>query len=323
MKHKSTSVLIPTYRRGGTVKGCLKSLSSQTVLPDEVIIVWQGSDNETNEILQDIKKTFDFDLKVLHLAKPGIVPAENIALQTSIGEIIFLIDDDAVAPHNWIETYLLFYQDDNIGAVGGPVCNHYDYNYPPKSKCKKTAHLSILGHSINCIFTMPEEMYCLPTEEVDQLAGPNMSFRRDAVDKFNIYLKPYWYEFELEACFQVKNKKLKVMFDYSCVVDHYPQRRKTLTTKNKRPDDKLIQIYNPAYNHSLVISQHGTSIQRYLGLIYDLLIGTRTFPGLVGSMAGMLKYKNISDELVILFNVIKSRILGWMKGSELRKSQID
>jgi len=46
------SVIIPTYQHAGTIAGCLDSIFGQTLKPDEIIVVNDGSTDETDEILQ-------------------------------------------------------------------------------------------------------------------------------------------------------------------------------------------------------------------------------------------------------------------------------
>src|SRR5450432_2497603 len=94
---------------------CLQGLSAQTRSPDEVIVVWQGDDTPTRDELVAIRGRVNFELRILHLERPGIVPAENLALSAARGEIVFLIDDDAVAPADWIDGHLRHYVDPKVG----------------------------------------------------------------------------------------------------------------------------------------------------------------------------------------------------------------
>src|SRR5687767_3849016 len=93
-----TSVLIPSYRRPGALENCLTSLAEQETPPDEVIVVWQADDAPTREVAERLAASVPYTLRVLHSTEAGVVPAENLALEAASGEIILLIDDDAVAP---------------------------------------------------------------------------------------------------------------------------------------------------------------------------------------------------------------------------------
>src|SRR5260370_34795815 len=114
----STSVIIATYRRAGSLACCLRSMASQVTLPDEVIVVWQADDVETKRLANQFATEAPFRLKVVHLPEPGIVPAENAGLDAASGEDIFLIDDGAIAPLEWGEQTFATYDCPSVGAVG-------------------------------------------------------------------------------------------------------------------------------------------------------------------------------------------------------------
>jgi glycosyltransferase involved in cell wall biosynthesis len=96
-----TSVLIPSWKRGEKLRTCLRSLATQTLAPGEVIVAWQGDDTPTRDLAESCISEVGYTLRVLH-APQGIVPAENHALANATGEIILLIDDDAIAPPDWL-----------------------------------------------------------------------------------------------------------------------------------------------------------------------------------------------------------------------------
>ena len=90
-------VLIPSYRRPGFLEKCLASLAAQTTPPEEVIVVWQADDTPTRDVAERLLGSLPFPLRVVHSPEAGVVPAENVALAVATGEIILLIDDDAIA----------------------------------------------------------------------------------------------------------------------------------------------------------------------------------------------------------------------------------
>src|SRR5207237_6255006 len=76
----STSVLIPSYNRPRRLLGCLDGLAAQEVLPDEVIVVWQGDDTATRDAATSCAKRLPYPLRVLHSVEKGVVVAENPAI---------------------------------------------------------------------------------------------------------------------------------------------------------------------------------------------------------------------------------------------------
>ena len=102
---------------------CLKSLKAQTCPPSEIIVVWQGHDSATRDLVEQVRHEMPCLLRVLHEPEIGVVAAENAALEAADGEILLLIDDDANAPRDWVARHLSHYLDSSIGAVGGFAVN--------------------------------------------------------------------------------------------------------------------------------------------------------------------------------------------------------
>lgn len=89
------TILIPTKNRRVFLERALKSVFNQTVLPDEIVVVNDGSIDDTKEFLEKIAANHRI-LKVINREKSGGV---NTARNQGIGEsssdwIAFLDDDD-------------------------------------------------------------------------------------------------------------------------------------------------------------------------------------------------------------------------------------
>lgn len=142
--------------------------------------------------MEEVQDQLPYSLKLIYSFETNIVLAENCALHVSHGEIIFLIDDDAIAPPHWLERHLSFYENLKVGAVGGPA-NNFDprgISYPKRS-VTPVGKLSWYGKLSGNMYEHVEKWQHLPVIEVDHLVGYNMSLRRVAFDQFNSKLKPY------------------------------------------------------------------------------------------------------------------------------------
>src|SRR5579871_6918522 len=171
-----TSVIIATYRRAGRLEHCLKSLALQITLPDEVIVVWQGDDVETSQIAEQLADVAPFRLKTVHQPVPGIVPAENAGLCAAGGEIILLIDDDAVAHPDWVRRHLVHYEDPLVGAVGGPYQNFESDGSSTKTLApRRIGKLTWFGQFHGNMSDHPLEWRTRRPVVVNHLIGGNMS----------------------------------------------------------------------------------------------------------------------------------------------------
>ena len=104
-KNQKISVIIPTYNSSNFIQKTLESLASQTVLPEEIIIVDDGSEDNTVEIINkwaQYKKSLNIKLKQNHHKGPG--ETRNIGIQLSKGDwISFLDSDDTWEPKKFMK----------------------------------------------------------------------------------------------------------------------------------------------------------------------------------------------------------------------------
>jgi len=297
---------------------CLQSLAAQRTKAGEVIVAWQGDDSETRDTVSRMRECVGFDLRAVHCPAPGIVPAENAALDASTGEIILLIDDDAIAPVDWIERHLSYYDNPRVGAVGGPYDNFLlDGTAYPKRAVEPVGELKWYGKSSGNMHDHSPQWQNRAPREIAHLVGNNMSLRRTAFDRMEDGLRPYWQNFEMEVCLQVKARGYKVLFDFQNKVQHYPT---GLAYSPGRDGDLQVKIYNGAYNYAFVLGKHSPWHLRAVRLGYLLGVGSVNAPGVIAVLPATSRYGHLGRELSILLKTWQSHIAGWRAGSKKRMS---
>jgi len=83
------SVVIPTYNRYELLKRALESVFAQTYLPNEVIVVDDGSSDTTKNILNDFPT-----IKYLYQENRGVSSARNLGIKHAKNEWIAFLDSD-------------------------------------------------------------------------------------------------------------------------------------------------------------------------------------------------------------------------------------
>lgn len=86
----SISVIIPTYNRAGLVSRAVASAIAATVPGDEIIVVDDGSTDETEEIL----KPFINSIQYIRVANSGAGSARNVGLRKARNKLIAFLDSD-------------------------------------------------------------------------------------------------------------------------------------------------------------------------------------------------------------------------------------
>jgi len=312
----TASVLIPSLGRADKLRACLAALSAQTRGPDEVVVVWQQEDAATRDAAEQARGELACPLKVVHIADAGVVPAENAALDAASGDIVFLIDDDAIAPRDWLERHLKHYADARVGAVGGPARNHWpDGSHFPVRNREPSGKITWLGRFIGNMYDQPDAWRARMPVAADHLVGYNMSLRRRAFGRFDPHLRPYWQFFESDVCLQAASRGYRIIFDYGNVVAHHPA---NTAYAGGRDGNLNIKIYNPAFNACLILAKHSVRAQLPWRLLYRLLVGSVEAPGLCAYPIAVRRYGHPLRELGILGRTWRASLAGWRQGGICR-----
>jgi glycosyltransferase involved in cell wall biosynthesis len=91
------SVVIPAFNVAPYLDECLGSVLSQTGPSLEVIVVDDGSTDETREVT-DAVAVRDQRLRVFHTQRRGVSAARNLALQHATGDLLTFADADDIVP---------------------------------------------------------------------------------------------------------------------------------------------------------------------------------------------------------------------------------
>ncbi len=108
------SIVVPAYNCSKTISKTIESLLSQTAKNLEIIIIDDGSTDETAKCIQSYDNIFYFYQK-----NEGPASARNRGAQKSSGDFIFFTDSDCIAKSDWIEEALKRFDDPQVAVVAG------------------------------------------------------------------------------------------------------------------------------------------------------------------------------------------------------------
>lgn len=110
------TVAIPVYNGAKTLAHTLNNVFNQTRLPDEILIVDDGSNDSSAEIARS------FGARVIrHSENRGLAEARNTCLKEARGEIVVYFDADVQPRENAIQKLLDGYIHERVGAVSGQL----------------------------------------------------------------------------------------------------------------------------------------------------------------------------------------------------------
>ncbi|MCW1147616.1 glycosyltransferase family 2 protein [Flavobacterium lacisediminis] len=113
------SVIIPLYNKGFIISETLKSVLAQTFTDFEVVIVNDGSTDNSFEIVSQFS---DERIKLFQQQNKGAAAARNLGIEKATGELIAFLDADDYWNQNHLdELYQLYIDFPNSGVY----CNRY------------------------------------------------------------------------------------------------------------------------------------------------------------------------------------------------------
>lgn len=111
------SIVIPVYNKGPYIERCVKSVIAQAYADYEIIIVDDGS---TDDTLIRLKQFSDGRIKIITGDNHGVSYARNIGINESLGDYILFLDaDDAFEPTLLSDVYHCIEQRDNPDIIVG------------------------------------------------------------------------------------------------------------------------------------------------------------------------------------------------------------
>jgi glycosyltransferase involved in cell wall biosynthesis len=225
------SVIVPTFNRGASLQRLLASLGSLE-LPDlidaEVIIVDNGSTDNTEEILQQEKgRQSRFDLLVLKEQAKGKSSALNQGIGRAQGEVLIFVDDDVVVHPEWMSNHWGCHRDREFGAVQGRVLPGVDPQGRPADQSRLRE------------YNIPIVDYGGEIRAIRGFTGTNVSFKRDVIRQvglFNPRLGPGALGFSEDTEYSIRMHRagLKIGYSPSAIVYHELNPERYGRTYNRR-----------------------------------------------------------------------------------------
>jgi GT2 family glycosyltransferase len=199
------SVVVCSYNGGRTLDQCLRSLLALDYPDYEVIVVDDGSTDDTRTILSRFQT-----VKAIHQENRGLSAARNVGLWAAGGSIIAYTDADCFADPHWLTHLVYQLQHSDAAAVGGP-------NLSPED-----------GKLAACVAASPgQPMHVLESDQVaEHIPGCNMAFRKAVLESINGFDPQYKRAGDdVDVCWRLQQAGYWIAFAPGAFVWHH--RRQT------------------------------------------------------------------------------------------------
>jgi GT2 family glycosyltransferase len=284
-KRLTFGVAVCTYRRAGELSRCLAGIAAQRRAPDDIVIVVQTRDRESQEFLAGnfLQQNFPAGPKprIVSVDQPGTVVARNAALDACRTDVLAMLDDDAVPHPDWLERIAQdFANDPRLGGLGGRDRCFQGHAFDER-KAEVVGKLQWWGRRIG-----NHHLGHGPLRPVDVLKGANMSFRAEAFRtvRFDPRLRgsgAVSYE-DIAFSLAVRRAGWGIAYDPAVLVDHYEGvRTEPRYYSYTIPVSDAEAFRNFAFNGVVALWGEMSWPRRGAFLLWSILVGTRVCPGLV------------------------------------------
>jgi cellulose synthase/poly-beta-1,6-N-acetylglucosamine synthase-like glycosyltransferase len=166
------SVVVPAYNEAKTIRSCLQSLMGLSYPDFEVVMVDDGSTDQTFE-----EASRCVGVKIIRQANMGKPSALNRGIRESTGEIVVTVDADTTLDRDALfKVAQHFAADERVGAVAGDVKVKREstlINAMQSAEYATGINLTRKGQSVlGCVMIVP---------------GPIAALRREAVEKVGFF----------------------------------------------------------------------------------------------------------------------------------------
>jgi glycosyltransferase involved in cell wall biosynthesis/GT2 family glycosyltransferase len=274
----SVSVVVPTFRRPQQLRRALTGLMQQTRPPDEVIVCRRVNDIESRDVIVEL----GLAVREALVEVVGVVAALRAGARLTTGDVIALIDDDAIPRPDWLERLLRPYSDPAVVGVGGRDLVHRPDGTVEAGAAAVVGVVRPTGRLVG-----NHHLGTGGPRRVDVLKGCNCSYRREVLG-FPIGLRGDGAQVANDLAMSLRARaRGHLIYDPDIVVDHHPGVRHDEDGRERRT---LRAVLGATYNETYVVCSTRPHL-RWRRVLYCLLVGDRTSPGLVRTAVARARHE--------------------------------
>ena len=202
------SVVVCSYNGAATLSECLEGVARLRYPDYEVIVISDGSTDDTAEIAAGFS-----GVRVIETAQLGLSAARNVGFAAASGEIVAYIDDDALPDPDWLAHLARSFAAGEYAAAGGP-------NVPPAGSSAVA----------QCVANAPggPTHVLLSDHEAEHIPGCNMAIRKADLEQIGGFDPQFRTAGDdVDICWRLLDSGRRIAFAPRAVVCHH--RRSSVT----------------------------------------------------------------------------------------------
>lgn len=252
----SVDVIIPAYNEEEVLADCLEALVNQTLTDFKAYIINDESTDTTRDIILDFEKRHPQKIHLREFGKVGPGRARNMVAKESSAEILAFTDADCIPTPSWLEELIRGFDQDSIGALGGPHFCTQDSN----------VFQNKLERFLNFIKPFVD-FYKTDTKEVSEVKhNPlcNVAYRRNIFLQLGGFREDLFPGEDLEMDVRVREKGFKIFFNPKALVFHH-------RPKSSKDFAKVMFAYGRAQG-KMTRERGPFRLIHFVGLVFPILL---------------------------------------------------
>jgi len=287
---KKVSIIVPVYNVEQYLEKCLDSLVNQTLKDIEIIVVNDGSPDNSQEIIDKYAKKYSI-IKAYKKINGGLSDARNYGIEKASGEYLAFIDSDDYIKDDMIEKMWKKANKEKLDIV---VCNSIEV-YSNTKFIEKKANLNYSDDSVKNYLISPP-MAC------------TRIYKKNIFDKYKFKKGIYYEDLELIPKLIKYTKKVGYIDEGL----YYYMQRENSIMKQVQFNDKLLCIFDVLDSNKKVLSKEYPEEIEYMYITHLLRTATLRF----------LDYPNYKEMITRIILTLKENFPNWKKNIYYQKSSI-
>jgi glycosyltransferase involved in cell wall biosynthesis len=268
----SISIVVCAYNASETLDECLHHVCALDYPDLEIIVVDDGSTDDTAEIARGHPR-----VKLVEIEHAGLSVARNEGLRRARGELVAYLDSDAYPTPEWPYYLALGLDGRTVGGVGGP-------NVPPICDCSSAQQVARApGGPVHVL---------VADNRAEHVPGCNMAFWKQVLEEVGGFDPVYTAAGDdVDLCWKVGERGWEIGFHPAALVWHHARPGIRRYLRQQRTYGRAEALVEARHPHRFT----ATGSARWRGRIYEpfagSLLGQRIYRGMYGTAAYQSVYQ--------------------------------
>ena len=293
------SIIVPVYNVEKYLNKCLNSLVNQTFKDIEIIIINDGSPDNSKQIIENYKAKYDNIIKVINQQNQGLSASRNNGLKIASGDYIIFVDSDDYIELNMVEKMYnkILEEQADVVICGNNVVNE-DYKLISKT------------------FPNKYESYNFITQMIfGNLSAWNKIIRKSILnDSTLLFRKNVWYE-DIDFSFKLFLKSKKICILHENLYNYSLRPGSIMSSKNLVKNLDLID----AFDEIISSAKKNNCYEKYYNEIEFLVINHLYISCVVRIITNDYSSKNEKNKLLnTIFKYMNENFYNYSKNEYLK-----